>query len=71
LTVDSGVLRCVGSGGVDKVTIEVDGKTYGINGLASGDKVNLDIRPIWADATTGGVKKDLSPLIQEGFRLCK
>jgi hypothetical protein len=71
LTVDSGVLKCVGSGGVGKVTIEVDGKTYGINGLASGDKVNLDIRPVWADAATVGVKKDLSPFIQEGFRLCK
>ena len=71
LTADSGVLKCAGSGGVGKVTIEVDGQTYAVNGLAGGDKSNLEIRPIWADAETAGLKKDIGSLIQEGLRLCK
>jgi len=71
LTVDSGVLRCVGSAGMVKVTIVVDGKTYGVNGTAMGDKKNLDIRSIWADAKTAGVKKNIGPLVHEGLQLCK
>ena len=71
LTVDSGLLKCAGSGGTGKVTIEVAGKTYAVNGLASGDKSNLEIRPIWADAETAGLKKEIGSLIEEGLRLCK
>lgn len=71
LTVDSGVLTCVGSGGIGKVTIVVDGITYAVNGTAKADKDNLDIRPIWADAETAGLKKDISPLLDEGLRLCR
>lgn len=71
LTVDSGVLKCEGSGGQGNVTIVVDGKTYAVNGSAKGDKDNLDIQPIWADAETAGLKKDISPLLDEGLKLCK
>jgi len=71
LTVDSGVLKCAGSGGVGKVTIVVSGKPYALNGSAKGDKANLDIQSIWADEGTAGLKRDIGPLIQDGLRLCK
>jgi hypothetical protein len=71
LTVETGVLHCAGSGGKGKVTIVVDGKTYGVNGSARRDKRNLDVGLIWADSETAGLKKDISPLIDEGLRLCQ
>lgn len=71
LTADSGILKCAGSGGVGMVTIDVDGQTYAVNGSAKGDKSNLDIQPIWADAEMAGLKKEIGSLIQEGLRLCK
>jgi len=71
LTADSGVLKCAGSGGVGMVTIDVDGQTYAVNGSAKGDKANLDIQPIWADAEMAGLKKEIGSLIEEGLRLCK
>lgn len=71
LTVDSGVLECEGSGGMGKVTFVVDGKTYGVNGTARADQDNLDIQMLWADAETAGLKKDISPLIDEGLKLCE
>lgn len=71
LTVESGTLKCEGSGGVGRVTIEVDGKTYAVNGSAKGDKANADITPIWAADSTPGLKKDIGPLIQKGLSLCK
>jgi hypothetical protein len=71
LTADNGLLRCKGSGGVGQVTIEVDGRKYAVNGSAKGDKSNAAIDPIWANDTTPGLKINISPLIQEGLRLCK
>ena len=71
LTSESGTLKCEGSDGVGGVTIEVDGKTYAVNGSAKGDRSNADIAPIWAADKTPGLKKDIGPLIQEGLRLCK
>lgn len=71
LTVESGVLKCEGSGGFGKVTIEVDGKSYALNGSAMSDKSNVDLRPIWADDKAAGFKMSVGPLIQEGLRLCK
>ena len=70
LTVDEGLLRCKGSNGVGQVTIEVSGKKYAVNGSAKNDKANAAIDPIWANDTTPGLKKNISPLIQEGLRLC-
>jgi hypothetical protein len=54
-----------------KVTIIVDGKTYGVNGSARADKKNLDIFSIWADGKMAGVKKNIGPLVNEGLKLCK
>jgi len=54
-----------------KVTFVVDGKTYGVNGTARADQDNLDIQMLWADAETAGLKKDISPLIDEGLKLCE
>lgn len=71
LTAEEGLLRCKGSGGVGQVTIEVNGKKYAVNGTAKNDKNNAAIDPIWADDTTPGLKKNISPLIQEGLGLCK
>lgn len=71
LSVDKGTLRCNGSDGVGEVTIEVDGKTYAINGSAKGNEAYEVIDVIWADDTTPGVKKNISPLIQKGLGLCE
>jgi hypothetical protein len=74
LTVDSGVLACSGSSGAGEVTFRApDGTTYAVNGLAKSGG-NADIRPIWApDRSMGpamGMKKNISPLIERGLRLC-
>ena len=71
LTVDKGTLKCVGAGGVGKVTITVNGTTYALNGTAKGSGDHKDIDPIWAPAETAGLKKDIGPLIAEGLKLCK
>jgi hypothetical protein len=68
---EEGLLRCKGSAGVGQVTIEVNAKRYAVNGTAKNDRNNADIQPIWANDTTPGLKKNISPLIQEGLRLCK
>ena len=74
LTVDEGTLRCEGSGGVGSVTIDVDGTTYAVNGIAKGgDGVakNKDIELVWAAGDTAGLKKDIGPFIERGLALCK
>ena len=70
LIAEEGLLRCNGSGGVGQVTIEVAGSKYAVNGSAKNDNSNAAIDAIWANDTTPGLKKSISPLIQEGLRLC-
>jgi hypothetical protein len=72
LTVDAGVLRCVGSPGGPAVTIDVGGTRYALNGTAKTHTDALDLRSIWAeDPELGhGLKKDASPLLDLGRALC-
>jgi hypothetical protein len=67
LTVDGGTLHCEGAGAVTFTTD--DGTTYAVNGLALGMHKWPDIDPLWADAS-GGLKKDIGPLIERGLSLC-
>jgi hypothetical protein len=67
LTVDRGTLGCEGGGAVT-FTTEV-GTTYAVNGLALSSTSYPDVEAIWADAP-GGLKKDITPLIQRGLALC-
>jgi hypothetical protein len=48
LTVESGVLKCSGSGRTGGVTFESGGVKYNVNGLASTWKLGLEIDSIWA-----------------------
>lgn len=67
LTVERGTLRCEGAGAV--VFVAPDGTQYGVNGLAAEYE---DIGPIWAANPTGMTPKmDISPLIDDGGKLCE
>jgi Protein of unknown function (DUF2511) len=66
LTVKSGTLNCEGAGAV---TFTTNGTTYAVNGLASGMDQWPEIDAIWADAS-GGLKKNIGPLIDRGLKLC-
>jgi hypothetical protein len=74
LTVDSGTLRCEGSGGAGAVFFEHDGRTYTVNGTAKGANPNMpNIVEIWATRDMEGItgiRMDISPLIQKGLSLC-
>ena len=67
LTVEAGTLDCIGAGAVT-FTSE-DGTTYAVNGLALSSTSYPDIDAIWADAS-GGLKKNIGPLIDRGLALC-
>lgn len=73
LTVESGMLRCEGSGGVGDVTITTpDGTTYWVNGLAKGRHRFADFNAIWADdPDLQGLKVDAGALTDAGLALCK
>ncbi|MDQ1629578.1 MAG: hypothetical protein QOI54_3322 [Actinomycetota bacterium] len=72
LTVDHGTLKCDGSDGVGEATIDVDGTTYALNGIAKGNTDFSDIDPIWAaNPDVDGLKKDISVLIDDALKLCK
>lgn len=72
LTVESGTLRCVGSGGVGDVTFETGGRVYAVNGTAKSEPGTVDIRPIWADdPQAAGLKKNMAALTDAGLALCR
>lgn len=72
LTVESGTLHCNGGDGVGEVYLTVDGVNYAINGNAKGTGRYQDVTPIWADDPgTGGLKKGIDHLIDEGLKLCR
>jgi hypothetical protein len=56
LTVESGTLRCGGSGGVGAVTFATGSATYAVNGTAKDDP---------------GLKLDMGALTDEGLKLCR
>ena len=71
LTVSGGTLHCEGSDGVGAVTIEVDGTTYALNGIAEGQGAGVAIDPIWAaNPEIEGAKKNIGVLVSEGLALC-
>lgn len=71
-TVDEGVLACKGSGGLGAVVFTVNGRTYGVNGIARGGKRYEDIDQIWANHPSNpGAKKNMSPITERGLKLCQ
>ncbi|MDQ3373192.1 MAG: YebY family protein [Acidobacteriota bacterium] len=71
-TVDEGVLSCKGSNGIGEVLFMANGKTYAVNGTAKGTKKYLPIDDIWAaDPSITGAKKNISPFIERGLKLCQ
>ena len=68
-TVDEGVLRCEGEGGVGAVIFEAEGTEYGVNGVAKSQGY-ADVEPIWADDPSIGAKKNIGPIIDRGLELC-
>lgn len=67
LTVASGQLVCLGGAAV---FVAPDGTNYALNGTAQAQLDHAaDIDAIWASAG-GGLKKDISPLIDRALRLC-
>jgi hypothetical protein len=75
LTVDTGVLSCIGRKGVGLVTFTVDGVTYAVNGLAKQGGRWESIDAIWIDdpniKVEPPVKKNIGPLIERGLALCR
>lgn len=72
LTVESGTLRCEGSGGVGAVTFEAGGRVYAVNGTAKSKAGNLDIASIWADdPQSAGLKEDMGAFTDAGLALCR
>lgn len=71
LTVPSGTLSCEGSSSsVQSVVFTApDGTQYGVNGTAQSVLGLPSIDPIWQDES-GGLKKDMGPLIDKGRSLC-
>ncbi len=71
-TVDEGILSCRGSKGIGEVLFTANGKTYAVNGTAKGSKKYLSIDDIWvADPSISGAKKNISPFIERGLKLCQ
>lgn len=71
LTVSGGTLHCEGSDGMGAVTIEVEGTTYALNGVAESQGAGVAIDPIWApNPEIDGAKKSISVLVDEGLALC-
>jgi hypothetical protein len=77
-TVDEGILAFRATGElstgeqVGAVTFTVNGKTYGVNGIAMGHKQYADITAIWAPhPTIKGARKNIGPVIDRGLRLRK
>lgn len=71
LTVDEGTLACDGENGVGAVTFTTeDGKEYAVNGTAKSQGYDA-IEPIWAKGEGAIPKKDLTPLVDRGLKLCK
>jgi hypothetical protein len=76
LTVDHGTLRCVGTGGLGRITFDApNGRTYAVNGLARSARGARDIDPIWAPdpdpiLTRDGARISIGTLIQLGVALC-
>jgi hypothetical protein len=70
LTVEAGTLRCEASA----VTIEVDGVTYWVNGIAGGRaEANgwVDVEAIWAaDPDIPGMKINIGAILNPGLDLC-
>jgi hypothetical protein len=71
LTVESGTLRCEGSGGVGDVTFSATGKTYWVNGTAKATERYADFSEIWADdPSVSGLKINAGALTDAGLQLC-
>jgi hypothetical protein len=68
LSVESGVLRCLEGRLV--VFDADDGKTYAVNGTASGTKRWPEIRELSVPGEIEGMIKDLTPLLDRGLALC-
>lgn len=71
LTVDSGVLGCERSAAF----IDVQGKLYGLNGMATAARGYLDLAPIWAPAVDAhgpipGQHKSIAPLVDAALKIC-
>lgn len=78
LTIDSGTLTCerfLNFKSVKLVTLSSGGKTYALNGIASGQAKKrgfLDIYTIWRDhPKLPGLKVNIGPLIERALALCE
>ena len=68
-TVASGRVECIAP---SKVVFHANGKTYAVNGMASGDKRFRDLREIWRDNPDPIFPKiNIGPIIDKGLTLCK
>ena len=72
LTVQEGVLRCEGSGGIGAVVFRTpDGTDYGVNGTALGQGFPR-IDAIWKkDPDIPGTRINIGPVLDRGLELCK
>ena len=69
-TVNEGRLECEGFA----VIFHANGKAYGVNGAATGQKKYSDIKEIWADDPKYpdmNIKIDIGPIIEKGLKLCE
>lgn len=68
LRVEEGVVACDGMA----VTFTANGVTYAVNGTAKSRKKYRPIEEIWIDSPKGrGLKKDISPILDNGLKLCR
>ncbi len=66
-TVASGTLKCTDNA----ITFTADGKTYGVNGTATGRENLPPIDPIWKpNPDIPGTKVNIGPVIFRGLDLC-
>ena len=71
-TVEEGVLKGDGSGGVGEITFTADGVTYAVNGTAKGTHKYTEIDAIWADnPSMPGAKINIGPIIDLGLELMR
>ncbi|MBA2463513.1 MAG: DUF2511 domain-containing protein [Nocardioidaceae bacterium] len=70
LTVEDGRLLCMGANGLGAVLfVAPDGTSYALNNAPNQPKDATDVDAILADSS-GGRKKDITPLVLRGLKLC-
>jgi hypothetical protein len=68
-TVSHGILGCTEPPSPGKVTFNVEGTVYGINGTAL-DQGLPEVNPVWRSAG-GGLRVDIGGMIERGLKLCE